>query len=82
MRNIEKVVEYIEDVRESGARTAKSDISVVKADITAVKMDLANVKADLEVKIAQSKAELIKWMFIFWITQTLSILGLLAYFLK
>jgi len=42
-----------------------------KIENMATKTDLAN-----------AKAEMIKWMFIFWITQTLTILGVLAYFLK
>jgi len=32
--------------------------------------------------LANAKADMIKWMFVFWITQTLTILGVLAYFLK
>jgi len=73
-----KVVSYIENVNE------EKIVSHVerKLENMATKMDLTDVKAGLEVKIERTKAELIKWMFIFWMTQTLTILGLLAYFLK
>jgi len=69
-----KVVSYIENVND------EKIVSHVerKMENVATKMDLAN----LDVKIERTKAELIKWMFIFWVTQTLTILGLLAYFLK
>jgi len=66
----------------------KADLADVKTELkTELRMGLADMradmatKADLNVKIAQTKADLIKWMFIFWITQTLTILGLLVYFL-
>jgi hypothetical protein len=46
----------------------------------ATKEDLARVEGRLETKIAETKAELIKWMFIFWIGQITVIAGLLTYF--
>ena len=36
--------------------------------------------ARLDIKIVETKAELIKWMFIFWIGQITVIAGLLFYF--
>jgi hypothetical protein len=44
--------------------------------VLATKEDIAR----LDIKIAEAKAELIKWMFIFWIGQITVIAGLLAYF--
>ena len=39
--------------------------------------DISNLRADLRVEIAESKAELLKWMlFIFMIVQTAVIVGL------
>jgi len=77
-KKAEKVIEYIESVNETEIVSHVEQ----KIENMATKTDLANAKAGLEVKIAQTKAEMIKWMFIFWITQTLTILGVLAYFLK
>jgi len=75
-KQAEKVVEYIESVNETEITSHVEQ----KIENMATKIDLANTKADLQVKIAQTKADLIKWMFIFWITQTLTILGVMAYF--
>jgi len=77
-KKAEKVVEYIECVNETEIVSHVEQ----KIENLATKTDLANVKASLEVKIANTKADMIKWMFIFWITQTLTIFGILVYFLK
>jgi len=77
-KQAEKVIEYIENVNETEITSHVEQ----KIENMATKVDLANTKADLEVKIAQTKAEIIKWMFIFWITQTLTILGVMAYLIK
>ena len=45
-------------------------------DTLATKEDIANV----EIKLANTKAEIIKWMFIFWIGQVAVVAGMLAYF--
>lgn len=44
----------------------------------ATKQDIAK----LEVKIADSKADTIKWMFIFWIGQVVATFGFILLFLK
>ena len=44
--------------------------------LLATKEDIAR----LDVKIAETKAELIKWMFIFWVGQIAVMAGILAYF--
>jgi hypothetical protein len=49
----------------------KEDISLLKAEINA-----------MEVKIEKTKAEIIKWMFIFWAGQTGIMVGILALFNK
>jgi hypothetical protein len=48
--------------------------------VLATKEDLARVEGRLETKIADTKAELIKWMFVFWMGQVAVVAGLLAYF--
>lgn len=35
--------------------------------VVATKEDIANLRTELKTDIANSKAEMIKWMFIFWI---------------
>ena len=49
-----------------------------KKDELATKIDISY----LEVKIEKTKAEIIKWMFIFWAGQTGIMVGILALFLK
>ncbi len=49
-----------------------------KADIIATKEDLAK----LEIKIAEAKGDMIKWMFIFWIGQIAATFGFILLFLK
>ena len=63
----------------------KNDISSLKEyldKIFATKEDLAKTEGRLDIKIAETKAELIKWMFIFWMGQVAVMAGLLAYFFK
>ena len=37
--------------------------------VVATKEDIANLRTDLKTDIANNKAEIIKWMFIFWVGQ-------------
>ncbi|MDQ6763340.1 MAG: hypothetical protein M3015_12040 [Bacteroidota bacterium] len=56
-----------------------------KAEIWATKKDIASVKEDifrLDTKIAETKSEIIKWMFIFWIGQIADTFGFILLFLK
>src|SRR5690349_13002531 len=60
-----------------------------KTSILATKEDVANSKAELardigitNTKIETSKAELIKWMFVFWIGQVITTFGFILLFLK
>ena len=47
--------------------------------ILATKEDLARVEGRLEAMIAGTKAELIKWMFIFWISQLASFIAIVKF---
>ena len=49
-----------------------------KTSILATKEDLART----DTKIETSRADVIKWMFIFWIAQLITMFGLLLLFLK
>lgn len=51
----------------------------------ATKQDIAEVKkeiADVRENAASNKADLIKWMFIFWIGQVAATFGFILLFLK
>ena len=49
-----------------------------KTSILATKEDVARA----ETKIETSKAELLRWMFVFWIGQVVALFGLLVLFMK
>lgn len=65
--NLIKFVEYkIKDELEN-----KTQLFATKADISM-----------LEVRIERSKAEIVKWMFIFWIGQMVGLFGLILLFVR
>ncbi len=53
-------------------------VLATKEDIYLIKKDIVT----LEVKISDVKAEIIKWMFIFWIGQVSVTVGLIMLYLK
>jgi hypothetical protein len=56
----------------------KKDVLATKEDINLVKQDINVVKQDLH----DAKAEMIKWMFVFWIGQVAVTFGFILMFLK
>lgn len=60
-KEAEALVQYVDSkLRENNEQNLK---------ILATKEDLAKVEGKLETKIAESKVDIIKWMFIFWASQ-------------
>jgi hypothetical protein len=53
-----------------------------KASILATKEDLAREIGNTNAKIESCKAEVIKWMFIFWVGQLVAMFGFILIFLK
>ena len=51
-------------------------------EIGKVRVEIAQVRADLDVKIERVQANLIKWMFIFWVGQIGVLTGILFAFFK
>jgi hypothetical protein len=54
----------------------------LKKDILATKQDLAELKGELRVEMANHKAEIIKWMFIFWIGQLAAMVAIAEFLIK
>jgi len=52
-----------------------------KEDIANLRTEFKEDIAKLETKIAESKAEMIKWLFIFLIGQLAAIIGIIKFFL-
>ena len=85
-----------EKVGEKGAKTLVEYIDAKvekkleeKKDVLATKEDIANLRAatkgdilTLEVKLEKTRADLIKWMFLFWIGQLASLLAILQIFFR
>jgi hypothetical protein len=89
-REAEAFVSYVDENRQqiiTDCRTifaTKEDIALLRAelkgDIGEVRTELANACGTLEVKISDVKSDVMRWMFAFFITTLLAILGL--YFKK
>jgi len=50
--------------------------------ILATKEDIYNLRSELQKQIVDTKAEMIKWMFIFWIGQIAVTFGFILLFIK
>jgi len=70
----ENLTGYIED-------KIKDEVQV-QSNILATKQDLAAVELKLSEKISDTRADMIKWMFIFWIGQVAVTFGFILLFLK
>lgn len=74
-KDITAVKQDITAVKQDVA-SVKQDVAGVKIDLASVKTDLAKVEGRLETKIADVKSDVIRWMFAFFVTMLLAIIGL------
>ena len=75
------LVEYIE-TRVERKFEEKKDVLATKQDITDLKMATKQDIANLEIKLEKTRADIIKWMFLFWIGQLASLIAILELFFK
>ena len=75
-RDAEALVTYVDTSFKDNRKELLEDIRGAFAS----KEDLVKVKGDLEVKIADAKSDVIRWMFAFFVAILIAILGL--YFKK
>ena len=74
-KDAEVVFEYFEDkINEKQVDDRLKDFK----EIFATKEDISK----LEIKLADNKSEMLKWMFIFWATQLLAMFAFLKFFIK
>ena len=59
-----------------------NEFAIVRNEVANVRIEIANVRHDLRKDIGESKADNIKWMFIFWIGQVGATLAIVLLFLK
>jgi len=74
----EKQATKISEAVETALETNNSAL----LDKVATKEDLANLRIEMHDEIGKLRAEIIKWMFIFWIGQFASITAVLFLFFK
>ena len=70
------LVEYIE-TKVSKELEGKKDILATKEDINNLKLEIEKVRTEMH----NMKADIIKWMFLFWIGQLASLVAILQIFL-
>lgn len=51
-------------------------------EVASLKVYIGDVKSELEAKIANMKADLIKWMFLFWAGQIVVLIAILQVFFR
>jgi hypothetical protein len=54
----------------------------LKEEISGVRGEIAGVREELKIEIARVRANLIQWMFIFWVGQIGALLGILFAFFR
>ncbi len=80
-REAKTLVEFVEIHVEKKFEERMNEIAS-KEDILLVKKDLFQVRAELEITIEKVRADMIKWMFIFWVGQVSVTVGLILLFIK
>ena len=63
------ILEYIDEKTEKKYEEKK--------DILATKEDISKLREELRVEMREIKADMIKWMFIFWIGQLVAIIAII-----
>ncbi|WP_214072425.1 hypothetical protein [Mucilaginibacter sp. dw_454] len=84
----EAMFKYIDNKTERAVESTiqtlatKGDIASLKTDLLIIKNELGTAKHEHAKDISESKAEMIKWMFIFWVGQVGATLAIIALFMK
>jgi len=71
-RESDALITYVDNVKDDNNR----DLHEKMLRTFATREDLAKAKGELEVKISDVKSDVLRWMFAFFITMILAILGL------
>ena len=73
------VIKFVEEKFE---KRLSEELAKVKVEIGEVKSELITRIEEVRAEMKSDKADLIKWMFIFWVGQIGAILGILFAFFK
>lgn len=60
----------------------KTSILATKEDVIRAETKIETSKTELIKEVANNKAETIKWMFIFWVSQAVTTFGFILLFMK
>jgi hypothetical protein len=77
----ETLTDYIEDKIKEEVQV-QSNVLATKQDFINLKQDIAALELRLTEKIVNTRADMIKWMFIFWVGQVAVTFGFILLFLK
>ncbi len=79
-----KVKEGIKEANDQNLKVlaTREDFVNIKQEITNMRHDVKQEMALQKVEIANSKAEMIKWMFLFWIGQLAAFIAIAKFFLS
>jgi len=77
------VIEYVEEMVKDGVEDKIVHSQVLQSkDLELLRKEVGGKSAETNLKIAETKSEMIKWMFIFWIGQVTVTVGLILIYLK
>jgi DNA polymerase III delta prime subunit len=77
----EAMFKYIDNKTERSVEATIKSLAT-KDDISGVNEKIARVKYDLSKEIGETKADTVKWMFIFWVGQVAAMLAIVFLFIK
>ncbi|MCI4626207.1 MAG: CCDC90 family protein [Candidatus Magnetoovum sp. WYHC-5] len=75
---IEKIRLEIEKVRAD----MRTEIEKVRGEIEKVRADVEKLRLEVSVQIEKAKTEMLRWQFIFWVSQIGATFALFRFFLK
>ncbi|MBF0458157.1 MAG: hypothetical protein HQK99_09710 [Nitrospirae bacterium] len=70
------------DIKDMATKSDLKDLATALRQEMASKEDLAKLETKLVEKISDSKAETLKWMFLFWVSQIGILIAALKFFVK
>jgi hypothetical protein len=77
----ENLTTFIESKTDYGLENNTKGLAT-KVDLANVRTELANVKGELLERIGETRTEIIRWMFVFWIGQLAGTIGIVLLFLR
>ena len=78
--------EWKEDVLETACerfkRRLSEEVAGVHREVNVVRLEMANLRVDTTQQMARMHTSLLRWMFVFWIGQLMTAIGIVATVLR